>query len=92
MTSEDKKFTVIDVPGTNDSGGSKDVCRLTNEVIATMFVKTLESGFLDEEQQGLNAITHVVMVDKSLRIKSELMKTIGDILLMFTMNYPDFNI
>ena len=32
------------------------------------------------------------MVDKGLRIKSEFMKTIGDILLMFTMNYPDFDL
>ena len=30
------------------------------------------------------------MFDEGLRIKTELMKTIGDILLMFTMNYPDF--
>lgn len=32
------------------------------------------------------------MVDKGLRIKSEFMKTIGDILLMFTMNYPEFDL
>ena len=34
MTSEDEKFTVIDVPGTNDPGGSKEHGRLTNEAIA----------------------------------------------------------
>ena len=34
MTSEDEKFTVIDVPGTNDPGGSKEYGRLTNEAIA----------------------------------------------------------
>ena len=32
------------------------------------------------------------MFDEGLRIKTELMKTIGDILLMFTMNYPDFEL
>jgi len=32
------------------------------------------------------------MVDKGLRIKSEFMKTIGDMLLMFTMNYPGFDL
>ena len=40
----------------------------------------------------MNAITHVVMVDKGLRIKSEVVKTIGDMLLMFTINYPDFDL
>ena len=34
MTSEDGKFTVIDVPGTNDPGGSQEHGRLTNEAIA----------------------------------------------------------
>ena len=32
------------------------------------------------------------MIDKGLRIKSEVVRTIGDMLLMFTMNYPDFNL
>ena len=32
------------------------------------------------------------MVDKGLRIKSEVVRTIGDMLLMFTMNYPEFNL
>ena len=34
MTSADEKFTVIDVPGTNDPGGSEEHGRLTNEAIA----------------------------------------------------------
>ena len=34
LTSEDEKFTVIDVPGTNDPGGSKEFGRLTNESIS----------------------------------------------------------
>ena len=49
MTSEDEKFTVIDVPGTNDPGGSAEHGRLTNQAIASMFVKTLESSFLGED-------------------------------------------
>ena len=57
-----------------------------------MFVNTLEKDFVGEENQGLNAITHVVMVDNGLRIKSEVVKTIGDMLLMFTMNYPGFDL
>ena len=57
-----------------------------------MFVNTLESSFVGEEMQGLNAITHVVMVDAGGRIKSEIVKTIGDMLLMFTMNYPNFDV
>ena len=32
------------------------------------------------------------MVDKGLRVKSEVVKTIGDMLLMFTINYPDFDL
>ena len=49
MTSEDGKFTVIDVPGTNDPGGSEEHGRLTNEAIASMFVNTLEANFVGED-------------------------------------------
>ena len=34
MTSDDEKFIVIDVPGTNDPGGSDEYGRLTNEAVA----------------------------------------------------------
>ena len=49
VTTADDKFTVIDVPGTNDPGRSAEHGRLTNEAIASMFVKTLESGFVGED-------------------------------------------
>ena len=37
MKSDDGKFIVIDIPGTNDPGGDATK-RLTNEVISKMFV------------------------------------------------------
>ena len=45
MKSEDGKFIVIDIPGTNDPGGDA-TRRLTNEVISKMFVETLERKFI----------------------------------------------
>ena len=105
MKSADGKFIVIDVPGTNDPGGDTNR-RLTNEVISEMFVETLEREFIYEHSEygkhesendiqkglGINAITHVVMLDEGLRIKTELMKSISDILLVFTMCYQDFEL
>ena len=68
--------------------------KLTNEHISTIFVDTIKK-FIQEGNGGpalgLNAITHCMMVDVGLRIKEEAMKCMANILLVFTMNYPDFN-
>ena len=76
LEASDGLFTVIDVPGTNDPGGT-DTVRLTNENIAAMFVDRLNDDFIWDPNQGINSITHCLMPDAGGRIKEQAMQTIG---------------
>ena len=47
------------------------------------------AGIFSDKSRGVNVIIHTVMLDAGHRFKASIMDTISNLLLMFTMNYPD---
>ena len=90
--SPDSCFITIDMPSASDSVQSplKDGIQLTNEVVSKILVNTMREDFIYSPHTGLSTVTHCIMIEKGLRIQASSLHPIANIMLSFTMSYPDF--
>ena len=90
--SPDSSFITIDMPSASDSVQTQkiDGIQLTNEVVSKILVNTMREDFICSTHTGISTITHCIMIEKGLRIQASSLDPIADIMLTFTMGYPDF--